>query len=863
MSTLVNLTKYFYFLLFLHLTITTFGQRNILLTFSNSDSCRTEVHVFSNQKYQTTGQVKNKHYSFVAERGKPYELTVNPECGKAQFIFIKASNKSAGDTTIYIKIEDSYHYLDEFVVKGERNRFSYKGDTLVINTDSLSTVPQADGLEIFEEIKGLQVNSAGQLFIFGNQVTSAKINNRRILGGKPTENLTNLKADMIEKLEFIVNPQTHEGQLNIILKKNKSQGIYGLFNLGLNLDPDHIASLKLNRLGITTFQFFNLNSDNVNYRFKDEVPSEMGIGILHEAYQKGIYSHLNEVVFEGRPSINTNPEHGISERSKLKHAINFENDQIEFNSTLRIARLKNSNQFTSAERVNTDEFQTENTNQIISNLTSYQLSLDQDLKKKIGTKHQLYAKNLLELNQDFQNQDVTFKTTLNGLLVGNFNSNKNQLEKNQVRNQFDIALFLKPKVKGGKLFVHYQPIFTQSNGKGLSQSLDQSIRSFENTQVHLQHNVFLTTSYAIGKRWVNENRLILSNSTLTSQNSTLRGISSLKEKTNSLDFGNIVFYQHYRWNLSIHLGFKQFWANRSIQDVPSKQMINQLKGIRDIYWKKSFSNRQELIVSFQRKLELPTLSDYFMVDDSLNPLAIQLPNIAIEAFKTNQVRFTLSGSRATKNNHSFSGEFQMDEGQPIISSYYNQSQYVTQLINSELTASQARLGWTISRTFSKINADWVHTTHVGYFQSYNVFNGQYLNNQMQFLSFTTNFSEKLNKALKWKIQSENQFFFSTQPTRLLRQQIQLTYTFQKKVFVILTGINTNSKIGNNFTLNFETSTFLGKRKILNASIVIQNALNNQNIFQQFQLNNLIFSSTNQIVPFSALGKITLYLEKFR
>jgi hypothetical protein len=134
---------------------------------------------------------------------------------------------------------------------------------------------------------------------------------------------------------------------------------------------------------------------------------------------------------------------------------------------------------------------------------------------------------------------------------------------------------------------------------------------------------------------------------------------------------------------------------------------------------------------------------------------------------------------------------------------------------------------------------------------------------MQFVSFLTNFTEKLNKNLKWKIQSDNKFYFSTQPTRLLRQQIQLTYNYQKKAFLTVSGVHTNSKNGNNFTLNLEGSTFLGQRKNINASLVIQNLLNNQTVFEQFQLNHLILTSTNQALPFTALGKLTYYFEQFR
>ena len=853
---------YFSFAILLFWSSQAFSQRMVHFIFSDVDSCQIEIHLFSNQKYITTGIQKKQPFSFLAEKGKPYEVSVNPACGKAQFLFIKPIFKPLEDTTIHIQIEDSYLNLDEFVVKGEKNRFSYKGDTLVINTDSLSTIPQADGLEIFEEIKGLQISSTGQLSILGNRVTSAKINNRRILGGKPTENLANLKADMIEKLEFIVNPQTHEGTLHIILKKNKSKGLFGLVNLGLNEDPDHIASLKVNRLGNSTYQFFNINSDNVNYRFRDEILSEKGVGILQEAYRKGIYSHLSDIVLEETPLQVTNPEHGISERSQLKHAVNIENDVTEFNSILRMHRIQNTNQYTSSERINTQEFQTENSRLVQANLLTYQLNFEQDLKRKLGTKHQFWAKNTFDWIDELQKQEITFTTRLNNQQIGNFDSNQNQLGKTQINNQLDIALFLKPNWKGGKFLAHYQPVFSQTNNRGISKSIDSTTRFFQNRQVHFQQNIFLTTSYSIGKRIVNESRIIFKNHSFSTRNETSRGVSNLNQHISNFDIGQVFFYQHYRWNLSVQVGFNQLTAQRGINDS-GQNVQNKLLGIRDIYWRKSFSNSRELIVSYQRKLELPPISDYFMIDDSLNPLAFQISNLQLQSFKTNQIRLTLSGSRAVKNNHSFSGEFQLDEGQPILSSTINQTQFITQLINSERIAYRAQLNWNIARSFSNIYADLVHTTNFGLFHSYSVFDGNYLNNQMQFVSFLTNFTEKLNKNLKWKIQSDNKFYFSTQPTRLLRQQIQLTYNYQKKAFLTVSGVHTNSKNGNNFTLNLEGSTFLGQRKNINASLVIQNLLNNQTVFEQFQLNHLILTSTNQALPFTALGKLTYYFEQFR
>jgi hypothetical protein len=215
--------------------------------------------------------VSNRAPTIVSIESKAtYNLKlINGCCRITEFIF---NSDTLIHNQIYrIIIQPQAIELQELVVKTKKERFENSGDTLIINTKPDDARPHAASSTLFDRIPGLS-NDFGALSVLGKRVQEVTINGRKIFGGNPTLSLDAIKADMIEKMEFIdknlANGQS-QNTLNIRLKPNKQNGGYGLLAGGVNLKDRFLINGNYNK--ITKRGFLNVFStaNNINQRGTD------------------------------------------------------------------------------------------------------------------------------------------------------------------------------------------------------------------------------------------------------------------------------------------------------------------------------------------------------------------------------------------------------------------------------------------------------------------------------------------------------------------------------------------------------------------------------------------------------------------
>lgn len=126
--------------------------------------------------------------------------------------------------------------LDEVVVRADRPTMTYKIDKKVINVSELHTSAAGTAVEVLENIPSVTVSIEGDVSLRGSGSFTV------LIDGKPTimdaqDVLKQIPASQIENIEIITNPSAKfdpggvGGIINIVMKKNRKDGINGIVNL--------------------------------------------------------------------------------------------------------------------------------------------------------------------------------------------------------------------------------------------------------------------------------------------------------------------------------------------------------------------------------------------------------------------------------------------------------------------------------------------------------------------------------------------------------------------------------------------------------------------------------------------------------
>lgn len=157
--------------------------------------------------------------------------------------------------------------LEGVEVIGERTTVEYKLDKKVFNVGKDLVSKGGTVSDVLDNVPSVSVDAGGTISLRGNP------NVRILINGKPSvlaanNGLEQLTADMVEKVEVITNPSARyeasgtAGIINIVLRKNKTDGFGSSIQLTGGIPANHTANINAN---YKTEQF-NLFT-NVGYRY--------------------------------------------------------------------------------------------------------------------------------------------------------------------------------------------------------------------------------------------------------------------------------------------------------------------------------------------------------------------------------------------------------------------------------------------------------------------------------------------------------------------------------------------------------------------------------------------------------------------
>lgn len=167
--------------------------------------------------------------------------------------------KNENDTIVFekVKLTDNSTMLSEVTVTAIRAAVVAKEDTLEFNADSYHTSPNATVEDLLKKLPSVEVGTDGSLTSGGKTITKIMVNGKEFFNDDPQAATKNLTADMVDKVQVIdkksdlamltgVDDGEEETVINLTIKKDKENGLFGTVKAGYGTSGKYEASLNMN-----------------------------------------------------------------------------------------------------------------------------------------------------------------------------------------------------------------------------------------------------------------------------------------------------------------------------------------------------------------------------------------------------------------------------------------------------------------------------------------------------------------------------------------------------------------------------------------------------------------------------------------
>lgn len=495
-----------------------------------------------------------------------------------------------------VKIRPAAQALDEVVVSGEKPLFENAIDRRVFNVEKNLVALGGSATDVLETIPSIAVDQDGGISLRGSGSILVLIDGKpsSLTGADRGAILEQIPASAIERIEVVTNPSAKYdaegvgGIINIILKKNKLEGINGLATVSAGTRDKYNASLNVNyRTGAwNLFGGYSFRLNN-NLFWRDQ---ELTSSFLRIQDSDGLRNGMNNL---GR----LGADYAINDRSTLGFAATYSLDQGEDYDDSWQRDYNTSGELTSTRLNRSDEDESGYNYDLSAN---YRLTFDQPGREFTALvsnsfndedQHELYkqssldteglvlgnpdlrqnnngrSNNLYVIQADYvhpfkdnkQKLEVGYKTTLRKIdtdqLFENFNYNSGNYEYNDTLSNHFIFTEQVHALYG--IYSNQLGKFGYQAGLRYEQTLtnaDQvtSSQVYENNYPGLFPSVFL--SYKIAE----ENQLQLNYSRRVSR-PNIRNLNPFVDASNpqSISYGNPYLQPEY--TNSIEMSYLKGW----------------------------------------------------------------------------------------------------------------------------------------------------------------------------------------------------------------------------------------------------------------------------------------------------------------
>ncbi|WP_259016239.1 hypothetical protein [Emticicia fluvialis] len=775
--------------------------------------------------------------------------------------------------------------LEEVVIKQKRKRFEYKGDSLIINLHTDDARPHASAKTLFEKVQGLTIDWGDNISIHGKPVTAITIDGKTIFGGLPALTLDNIKADMIERMEFIETTDASgktQSTLNLKLKEDRKNGGFG--NIGAGFAPNARYSVNGNFSKITSKGFFNVfsSANNINEKgidsktidrllmtnFRNSINRASSVIGLYDPPKESFVNEINKLsnnVLVGRNKVFDN---GLN--------YTFQNKKIEFNGFVYGSILTETN---NQHKIDTRFLgtNTQKTNEVSDKLApakhiigntyltynpTDRLSIRFSDQIKVDNNRLLYNQNIESSFSDSTLQNVN-----------NIHTEENNQQK--FENIFQTNAIHKGKKTGVIASVYYQNrvgVSTENvdfSNESLSYLQKQS-NTRRNNQVY--HLLQLNYSKPISRRILLEGKarqvfedVAIKQTTKFKNNNALVDINYDNIQTNKLtELTLFALYKRRRLDIISgvsywHWDIKRLAFGSNFSSEPTF-IVNPFTRIEYRIPNLKFA------IKYAKEPMLPTWQQTISTPDSSNLYDIKTGNPALSFYTQKGLDFSVNSGIEKGYNFGLQVSYKRYDDYIISENTYLPlyGVFSSRFTNTDLPNNSLHINLNIFRINPGSNFSWFLASGIARIKLFQKTQDMItvLNTTHGFLNLNT--AWKVNTAINFKTQLNSQI-------NILQGSIQTNNTLISKFSIEIgkksyfdTQVRIQSSKSNTYYLqsfiDFEAGKFLLKNNGLKLSIIVKNLLNNKNEIMLSQMANTSSITYNSCLPLSIIGKITIYPE---
>ena len=190
-----------------------------------------------------------------------FEINVNSKDINVELSFIGYETKLLTDIKFtngladlgVIKLSEG-EFLNEITIRAEKSTTEFKLDKRVFNVGKDLSSTGMGALELLNNVPSVNVSIEGQVNLRGSSGVQILIDGKpSILADDPSNSLSSITAEMVERVEVITNPSAKydaegtSGIINIVLKKDEKKGINGSVSLNVGAPHNHSVGFSINR----------------------------------------------------------------------------------------------------------------------------------------------------------------------------------------------------------------------------------------------------------------------------------------------------------------------------------------------------------------------------------------------------------------------------------------------------------------------------------------------------------------------------------------------------------------------------------------------------------------------------------------
>ena len=880
----------------------TYGQTekniSLCLSFQEVYSSKPLKARLSYQNRQTKFTVRDTCLVISLRVKRNYQIILEAEEYATAIIPIR-DDTLRNNQTLYVEMLPRTELLREVVVRPD-NRMRYRGDTLVIDVDSVRMKPHGNTNDLLKKIPGIRITSNGGIEIAGNEVKSVTVNGYELFGGNARATLETIKGDMIKSLEVTAGNSPNSVSLNLRLKPNRDKGAFGEGNAGTGTRETYTGELRINKIAPRNFANFFLNGSNTSEKVVNTKASEQINGMILNNELGGVYSPtVNQLgvyldLYNQRSSVSTP---NFSRDKGINNALSGG-----FNLTKAVKRMSWSGfvlaDYTRqqlSEQSSTFQKLSETTEQVSESKTQKDSKILQTWAAINGSIRpsrydQVKVFSLFQL----QNSDLSYNNQ-NRFTLRENNSNIIDNQSNRLQNEQTntiqavqklawIHRYQKPDVVTAFYGAYH---FT---GKDFTQQYQNQLADFQNHQQikRTTPDKFLdlqfAQSYPVWKgKFLMETKAIYQDA-VTNINQNALGYNNTQnrfgDKIAGLSVQNFqvrdiqkeiqlnTYFLTQKSKLIIGVSLWDWQGTRNGFLPEGNISLNKTKIIPTALWRWNFSEDNYLTLFYNKKQQLPSYEQVYPIADSSMIQYTQIGNLNLQNYSKTMLglstRYVLK-SIVTN----FSLNYTENEDGILSKTNLNVNQTLTQTYvqGNGIKALSGRLSFL---RMSRTKAGWSVQTSFNVNESPSVYENKMVVNQSLFGSIST--GVKLKPAETISVDIDFQSLYTGQlktntgtwRTQInLKSEVELSYRTYLDISLDV-NINRNTTGQNvNYPLcDVALSQFIFKKNALKLTLKARNIFDVRNVFESYSFGNAQFQYFYNQMPQFFLLSGTFYLEKW-